>query len=186
MNDPRLHMRKTTGFIATLSLLTLAPALAMACGNAMLVHNYTPSTVVWVASMPVAVILVKLIDRIKPGSVQLQLALLFGCATIPNLIYWFFALETNVILLGFNAIAAIGLIGYAALFVHIMRERLVEPSDEYVIHAPFKTKLKIFAGTILAVCCIGFALEALEPDEPETTYEGGFHEAESISTEVTF
>ena len=178
-------MRKPLSFFATLSLCALAPTIAMACGNAMLVHNYIPSTIIWVATMPIAFVFIKLLDRIKPHSVRLQTALLVGFATVPNLLWWSLGQDPKLILFGFNILAGLGLAGYALLFIHIMRPR--HTAEETLVSAPFKTDFKIFAGTILFAIGLGALLQALEPQGPETTWEGGFNDAgESVYTNVTF
>jgi hypothetical protein len=123
--------------------------------------------------------------RVYQAARSHQTALLVGFATVPNLLWWSLGQDPKLILFGFNILAGLGLAGYALLFIHIMRAR--HTAEETLVSAPFKTDFKIFAGTILFAIGLGALLQALEPQGPETTWEGGFNDAgESVYTNVTF
>jgi len=159
--------------LATLLLVTLTPALAIACGNVM-IANYVPSTDVWLIAGPATLCLVLLLDKFvarwKGVATRYRIALIAAAMIIPNIIAMFTIANSRWIWFGINEKGFAGAIAFA-----IATGLVLAKTEEQIEHEEPR-KANNGLAIVIAVSVIlslAVALEFAEPDEEES-YSSSF------------
>lgn len=166
----------------TTAAISLAPATALACGNAMLI-NYTPSTQTWFFSALFSILFAKKFQKLRPGSMHLQLATVAAFYTGFPLLYWLLGPTSDkVVLLGISVWGIVGMFFGGMLVSDILINRGGEDTGRITLRG-----LGIAAAVIFASIALGVGLELAEPEGPESEYQvfSAFDESQNTN-EVTF